>query len=74
MKKIIAVLMVLLVSNVYAADKVVVVPLGGDINNYLIEPANLVDAYVEVNATTDPEIAYTVLNDKVFVLTDIDGA
>lgn len=67
-----AIILSLLVSNVYAADKVVVVPLIGD-TNYLIEPANLVDFFVDFNSTPDTVTAYTVPDDKVFVLTDMDG-
>lgn len=73
MKKILVFFLMLFASTAYSADKIVVVPMLGD-TNYLIEPANLVDFYLDVNLTSgDGVTAYTVPNDKVFVLTDIDA-
>ena len=69
---ILAIILLLLASNVYGADKVVVVPLSGD-TNYLIEPASILGFYVDFNSTGNVITAYTVPNDKVFVLTDMDG-
>lgn len=63
MKKILAIFTVLLVSNVYAAEKVVVVP--GD-------AANQVEVSVNFNSSS-PQIVYTVPAGKTFVLTNVFG-
>lgn len=71
MRKILAVLMVLLASNVYAADKVVVVPLGGDTTNIILDPSTIVSAYGRIESSNVKANVYTVPVGKTFVLTDI---
>jgi hypothetical protein len=59
-------------SSLQAAEKVVVVPLGG--TNVYIDPRNIVDAYGMVLASSFTTVTLlTVPVDKHFVLTDIVG-
>ena len=85
MQILIGFILILFAGSINAAEKVVVIPLGGDINNYLVEPANLIDIYVELPiakaippqnhatpGTYDIEV-FTVPADKHVVITDIIG-
>ena len=54
-----------------AADKVVVIPLGG--TNVYIDPRNIVSAYILTPSSGDPVKAFDVPSSKHFVLTDIIG-
>ena len=63
---------VLLCSLTQAADKVVVIPLGG--TNVYIDPRNIVSVYANPTIDADPSVVLTVPSDKHFVLTDITGS
>ena len=64
-------LLFLCCSFAQAADKVVVIPLGG--TNVYIDPSNIVSAYHNWGTTASSEIFLTVPANKHFVLTDIVG-
>ena len=67
----IASFLIILPSIVSAADKVVVIPLGG--TNVYIDPTNIVSAYHNWGTSPSAATLLTVPDNKHFVLTDIVG-
>lgn len=71
MKKILFALLLLCANNVYAVDKVVVVPIGGDEVSHLVFEAKDVLSFHQTTGTTADYTIYTVPEGKTFVLKTI---